>query len=88
MSEPGVLVIPLRTTLRVQRPGGDDADVRGLVHIATRFRMEWRSLCGDDFMSYETTQEADRVPTCVWCLAGVVRRHCFDFFNVVLPGIR
>lgn len=52
-----------------------DADTRlflTLVHGVNPYRLEWRSVCGYDFLSYET-QWQPRVITCVWCIAGLQR---------------
>lgn len=51
-----------------------------LVHRVASHRTEWRSLCGYDFLSYETQQEP-RIVTCMWCLAGLPRRIRHDFVS-------
>jgi hypothetical protein len=43
-----------------------------LVHGVNPHLGEWQSICGYDFLSYETRWEP-RPITCVWCLAGLVR---------------
>lgn len=73
MAEPGVFTIPQRRTLRVPSFLRGDDLVYGLIHVVTPYRTEWQSLCGFDFLSYQTTLE-DRVVTCVWCAIGALRR--------------
>lgn len=73
------MIYALRTAvLLFERSNDDTKQCSLLVHSVAPYRTEWRSICGYNFLSYET-QWQPRVVTCVWCIAGIERRRRFNF---------